>query len=146
MTLPVLIAVSGLIPALAWAESAAKAAATASSAVPAQGAYLAQVLIGLLVVLGLIVAMGWLLRRVGQGGLGGAHQSMKILASLSLGTREKVALIQVGDQQLLLGITPNSINTLHTFAEPVISPRETPAPGDFAAKLKAMMPNRSDKN
>ena len=38
---------------------------------------------------------------------------------LSLGAKEKVALIQVGNQQILIGVTPQSINRLLDIAEPI---------------------------
>ena len=138
-----LLAVSLLVmSSLTYAEESASA-----SNVSNQGAYLAQVLLGLMAVLALILLMGWLLRRVGQGSLVGS-QNLKIIASLSLGTREKIALVQVGEQQLLLGITPNAINHLQTFAEPVIDPLSpTPASSDFARRLKSFMHNKDgDKN
>jgi len=46
-------------------------------------------------------------------------QHIKTLTSVSLGMKEKIALIQVGDQQLLVGITPHSINTLLVLEQPL---------------------------
>lgn len=106
-----------------------------------QGTYLVQVFVGLIFVIGLIFSMGWLLKRMGQGTIGGG-QHLKVLASLSLGTREKIALIQVGDQQLLLGITPNAINNLQTFEEPVISGESKENNSEFSRKLKTLLSNK----
>ena len=134
--LPVFLVLAA--PILARAEETAS-----TSSVSNQGAYLAQVTLGLLVVLALIFVMGWLLRRVGQGNFTGSRH-LKIVASLALGTRERIALVQVGEQQLLLGITPNSINNLQTFAEPVIRLDEAnPNASDFAQRLKALMPRNN---
>lgn len=105
---------------------------------PDQGAYMVQVLLGLLFVIGLVFALAWLLKRVGQGSLVGSRQ-MKIVASLPLGTRERLALVEVGGQHILLGITPTSINTLHVFDEPVDLDSSGEDGSDFANKLKDIL-------
>ncbi len=46
-------------------------------------------------------------------------QAIKTLATVSLGLKEKIALIQVGEQQLLIGITAQSIQTLLVLDEPI---------------------------
>ena len=51
---------------------------------------------------------------------------------------ERIALVDVGGQQILLGITPSSIRTLHVFDEPVVEPGK-PVPGDFAKRLQGMI-------
>lgn len=80
---------------------------------------LAQVAIWLVVVVLVILASAWLLRRFGGGMLGGG-QTIRILSATSLGGRDRLALVQVGEQQLLLGVSPGRINTLHVFDEPVL--------------------------
>lgn len=55
----------------------------------------------------------------GRGGLAKKGQAIKTLATISLGLKEKVSLIQVGEQQLLVGITPHSIQTLLVLDEPI---------------------------
>lgn len=80
---------------------------------------LTQVFLGLLLVVGTILALAWLSRRLG-GALPGNGKVMKILAVLPLGTREKIVLVEVGGQQLMLGVTPGQINTLQVFEQPVI--------------------------
>jgi|SRR5690554_1859372 len=69
----------------------------------------------LLVVVALILIMGWLARRFSALGNPGSHGRMKVMASLALGNRERVVLVKVGKQRLLLGVTPGSVNTLHLF-------------------------------
>ena len=76
------------------------------------------VVFGLLFVLASIVAMVWLMKRMGT--MGGIRNSqLKIVAALNLGSREKLVVIQVGEKQLLIGVTPSSINTLHTLEIPL---------------------------
>jgi len=97
-----------------------------------------QTLLGLGLVIGLFLIMAWLMRRVSQGpGLGGKH--IQLLAGISLGTKEKLILVEAGGQQLLLGVTSQQINTLHTFAEPVVRVGEQIRPSDFAQKLQGFL-------
>lgn len=69
-------------------------------------------------VLGAIALVAWLLRRV-NGLQRGVNSNLQILEGISLGTRERAVLVQVGEQQLLLGICPGQIQTLHVLETPV---------------------------
>jgi flagellar protein FliO/FliZ len=44
--------------------------------------------------------------------------TMRVLSSISLGQKQKLTLVQVGKQQILLGLTPDSINLLSTIDNP----------------------------
>lgn len=69
---------------------------------------------GLLIVLMIFFACVWLVKKLGRiPGVGSAK--MHVLGGLSLGTREKVVLLQVGKKQLLLGVAPGRIETLHVL-------------------------------
>lgn len=73
-----------------------------------------QTLAGLAVVLGLIYAMAWGAKRM-RLGAPAQHAVLKNVAGLSVGTREKVVVVEVGETWLVLGVTPQSIRTLHTL-------------------------------
>ena len=92
------------------------------------------------VFLGLLVAAAWwLLRRVNGAQWPLSRASMKVVASLPLGQRERVVLVEIAGQQWLLGVTPGQINLLHRFDEPVI----TAAAGgdDFANRMRQILQN-----
>jgi len=55
---------------------------------------------------------------------------MKVVASLSVGAKERVVVVEVNGQQLLLGVTAGGINTLHTLPEPLPPPAPVRVP-DF---------------
>ena len=94
--------------------------------------------LGLLAVIAIIYGCAWLIRRM--NGLTGMNNSaIKVVSVMALGSRERIAVVDVAGQQLLLGITPSTIRTLHVFDEPVITPGGRPASGDFARKLQALM-------
>ena len=103
----------------AWAaDKLVHASVTKTVNEPLGAANLLQLTFGLLVVLAAIVGSAWLLRRYGrlQSGAAGA---LRVIGGLSMGPRERVVLIQVGAQQLLLGVAPGSVQMLHVLAEPV---------------------------
>ena len=86
----------------------------------------------------LILACGYLAKKVGRTGFQ-TSGSMRVVASLSLGIKEKLLLVQIGDQrQILLGVSPERIERIDVYSEPVIA-CETEGFGDFKAKLQGIM-------
>ncbi len=65
--------------------------------------------------LGLLLVLAWALKRMGVGHNQRRGGFYKVLAMSALGPREKVALVEVGDTWLVLGMTAHSINTLHSM-------------------------------
>ncbi len=100
--------------------------------------------LGLVVVLVTIAVASWAARgffktRLTAGG------PLRVLAGLSLGTRERVVLLQVGDTQLVLGVSPGRIQTLHVLSEPLAGSQ--PPDGEtkpFAKHLTSMMEMNHD--
>lgn len=94
-----------------------------------------QVILGLMVIVAIIVGAAWFLRRFSNFQTG-ASGSLRILGGLPMGPRERVVLVQVGDTQLLLGVAPGRVQTLHVLHKPVAA---TPGPGSqpegFADRL-----------
>ncbi|NOZ52288.1 MAG: flagellar biosynthetic protein FliO [Gammaproteobacteria bacterium] len=90
---------------------------------------------GLLVVLVFIALTAWLVRRFGNFQVS-AKGHLKIVGGLHMGTRERVVLIQVGDQQLLIGVAPGRIQTLHVLDQPLsIDGQSSPSTDKFSDKL-----------
>jgi flagellar biosynthetic protein FliO len=73
-----------------------------------------QMMGGLAFVLALFLLCAWLMKRV-QGGFVSGGSQMKLLAGLSVGTRERVVLLEVKGAQVLLGVAPGRISALHVF-------------------------------
>ncbi|MFJ2545972.1 flagellar biosynthetic protein FliO [Pseudomonas sp. NPDC087612] len=123
--------------ALATTQPAAAVVAPASSGSAA--GQLTQLVLGLLLVLGLIFVLAWLLRRV-QNAAPGSGQVIEILGSRSLGPRDRLLLIQVGKEQILIGHSPGTIEALHVMAEPVEVPASArQATPEFAQRLMELM-------
>ncbi|WP_420235364.1 flagellar biosynthetic protein FliO [Pseudomonas sp. ABY48] len=121
---------------------AAEPVATAAVA-PASGTgiagQLAQLVLGLLLVLGLIFFLAWLLRRVQQAGPAGKGQVIDIVGSRALGPRDRLVLVQVGNEQILLGLSPGTITALHVLKEPVQVPSAEQASPEFAQRLMELL-------
>ncbi|ROM72253.1 flagellar biosynthetic protein FliO [Pseudomonas brassicacearum] len=116
--------------------TAAAAPAVGSSGVAGQ---LAQLVLGLLLVLGLIFFLAWLLRRVQQAGPAGKGQVIDIVGSRALGPRDRLVLVQVGNEQILLGLSPGTITALHVLKEPVQVPSAEQATPEFAQRLMELL-------
>ena len=78
---------------------------------------LVEVMINLGLVIGAIVLFGWLLRRM-QGAHGHGGGALRVAGSLSVGPKERVLLIDVGER-LLVGVAPGGLRTLHVLDEPL---------------------------
>jgi flagellar protein FliO/FliZ len=76
------------------------------------------VLLGLVLVLVAIVALAWAARHVLRLQPSSAGP-LRVIAGLSLGARERVVLLQAGGVQLVVGVTPGRIQTLHVLTEPL---------------------------
>ncbi|OOW73642.1 flagellar protein, partial [Xanthomonas axonopodis pv. martyniicola] len=72
----------------------------------------------LLLVLALIVGLGWLLKRMPGSGFR-STEGLRVVTSLAVGAKERVVVVEVNGQQLLLGVTAGGISTLHTLPEPL---------------------------
>lgn len=99
---------------------------------------LVQVLLGLLLVIGLIVVLAWALKRMQQLGPR-SGQAIKLVASQALGPRDRLVLVQVGNEQILLGLSPGRISALHTLKEPVLLADAEPATPEFAQRLMELL-------
>jgi flagellar protein FliO/FliZ len=74
-------------------------------------------IVSLLLVLFAIVIAAWLLKKLQVGG--NTVNGLKVVTSLNLGSKERLVVVQVGEKQLLLGITGQQINLLDTLKEPI---------------------------
>lgn len=97
------------------------------------------VLFGLGVVLALLLTTAWLVRRLQQVRPAQQHV-IQVVAQLPLGLKERLLLVRVGDQQVLIGSSSGQLRTLHAWSSSVSA--DAPAaesararPSDPAAAL-----------
>lgn len=91
----------------------------------------------LILVLAMFVGFAWLMRRF-NGYQSSAQGGLQVITGLNLGTREKLVVVQVGEEQLLLGVTPGKIARLHEL-ESQIAMDQPASTGDFKQKLKTAL-------
>ena len=108
--------------------------AVAQEAVPAvspsslfTGDYLLQVIGSFVVVILLLVGVLVLLRRF-NGVSSQMSGNMRVVSSVGVGQRERVVLLQVGEEQILVGVGPGNVRKIHAFDEPVVEPSASTTP------------------
>lgn len=82
------------------------------------GASLARIVVGTLIAFGLLLlAAKWLPKFGGIGGI--RSDSFRVVAALPVGQRERVVIVQVGDQQVMLGVAPGRVGMIRELDEPL---------------------------
>lgn len=74
-------------------------------------------ILSLLMVLALIIICAFVLKRFNLTQQGVSQ--LKLVTSLSLGAKERVVVIQAGEQQLLLGVTAQQVTLIERLEEPL---------------------------
>ncbi|MGN6231390.1 MAG: flagellar biosynthetic protein FliO [Trinickia sp.] len=144
-------------------NNAAKIASNvgAGTAVPSVGVgAVLQTLVGLAVVVALVFACAWLARRLGlQPSARG--QLVRTVGGVSLGGKERVAVVEIGDTWLVVGAAPGNVRLLHTMPAPTAGTSGGPSdpggsggdaqaaagplPGTFGARFRAALADEAKK-
>lgn len=104
-------------------------AADSTSPSISTGSYI-QAALALALIVSLLLGMAWLARKV-SGGKGFGQGGMKIIGGVALGPRERIVLLEVGSEWLVVGIVPGQIRTLHRLEKGVAgSPEAATASAD----------------
>lgn len=94
--------------------------------------------LNLALVLAIIVLLGWFFSRSSRFG-GRSDSGLDIVATRMVGNRERLIVVQVGDEQVLLGVTAQTISPLLTLDKPITKTADCPPlAGAFAERLAAM--------
>ena len=112
--------------ALAVSLLAAPAIAQTEAQAPAMSGGLLQATLGLALVLGMILAVAWVAKRLAPGALRGTGVPLTIVASQSVGQRERVVVVEIADQWLVLGVAPGRVSALSTLPKGTL-PTPTPS-------------------
>jgi flagellar protein FliO/FliZ len=114
---------------------------------------LLQTLFALVAVLALLAGLAWFLKRYGPK-VGGGTANLRIVGSLNLGGRERLLVVEVGDQWIVVGASPGRVNALATMprqesagvhpggAEGATLAPHAPAANSFADWLKQTIDKR----
>lgn len=116
---------------------------TAAPMDPSAG--LIKVVFGLAFVVAAIFATAWFYRRYGNFNKASGN-GLRIVGGLAVGNRERVVLLQVGEEQVLVGVTPNHIETLLVLKHPLTpdaSPGKQGVDHTFAHRLADALRQRT---
>jgi flagellar protein FliO/FliZ len=119
-------------PMLGFAGAALAQSAPAPDS-PVAGSLL-QTTLGLVLVLALIAGAAWLAKRFAPGAMRGS-MPLTVVAAQSVGQRERVVVIEVGEQWLVLGVAPGQVSALATLPRGEV-PKAAPAAAPFADALQ----------
>lgn len=121
---------------------------------PPAAASLIQTILALCAVLGLLALLAWFMKRYGpKAAAGAAH--VRLVGALNLGGRERIMVVEVGDQWIVVGASPGRVNALATMprrdaggagaaANATVHPHQPPA-SSFAEWLKQTIDKRNAK-
>jgi len=126
-----------------------RAALPSSPSGPAAGS-LMQTILALALVLAVLGGLAWFLKRFAPKVMGG-NSNLRLVGALNLGARERIVVVEVGNQWIVVGASPGRINALATM------PRQegvegtatlatgTPSAGSFSDWLKNTIDKRNAK-
>jgi flagellar protein FliO/FliZ len=135
-------------PAPAQPSALAMTIPTPPATTPSTGGGLLQTSLALLFVIGLMLGLAWLTKRFGPKNFGGGNSNVKLVGSLSVGTRERILVVEVGEQWIVVGASPGRMNALATMPRQESSEPAQPAtvPGaNFADWIKQTIDKRNGK-
>ncbi|RUR05933.1 flagellar biosynthetic protein FliO [Legionella sp. km772] len=99
---------------------------------------LVKILTGLLLVLFVIFLLSWLIKRFNVVQLS-SSKGFNVIASMTLGPKERILLIKVGARYLLIGIGTSTVNTLYDFGEQKPEGFDVENKSSFADLLKSTL-------
>jgi len=119
--------------------SKAEAVTTSAKAPAVSGENIMGMVFSLILILAIILILAWAAKRFGGMAFKG-NAALKVLAGMSMGARERIVLVQVGEKQILLGVAPGRIQTLHVLDEPIVTDAGSePVASIFADRLKSVL-------
>ena len=104
---------------------------------------LLQATLGLALVLGLIVAVAWVAKRLVPGTLRTSGMPLTIIASQAVGQRERIVVVEVADQWLVIGVAPGRVSPLSTLPKGTLPPASPAASTTFASALTRALGRRA---
>ncbi|MGK5064190.1 flagellar biosynthetic protein FliO [Janthinobacterium sp. LB3P112] len=111
---------------------------------------LLQTILALMFVLALLIGLAWFMKRYGPKVMGG-NNKMRVVSSLNLGGRERIVLVEVADQWIVVGASPGRINALATMPRQegelpqLATAQNGPAAANFSEWLKQTIEKRNGK-
>ncbi len=130
------MACRGLLLLLVSFDALAKEAKGQYAPVVSMGDLL-QIVLSLLLVIFCVAIFSIIVKKL-NGMSFNENRKLKTISGLSLGSKERVVLIQVGDKQILLGVSPGGISKIEEFDDPIVNANDSPS-FNFKAQFKRFM-------
>ena len=143
-------AAAAAVPAPAAALPAMPAGAPMTMAPTSSAGSLLQTIFALVFVLALLIGLAWFMKRYGPKVMGG-NNKMRVVSSLNLGGRERIVLVEVADQWIVVGASPGRLNALATMPRQegelpqLATTQNGPAAANFSEWLKQTIEKRNGK-
>ncbi|NYE61365.1 flagellar protein FliO/FliZ [Duganella sp. 1224] len=122
---------------------------TPQPSAPSTGGGLLQTSLALIFVIGLMLGLAWLTKRFGPRNFGGGNRHVKLVGALSVGARERILVVEVGEQWIVVGASPGRMNALATMPRQASGEPELQAPAlpsaNFADWFKQTIDKRNGK-
>lgn len=122
--------------------------AMAQSATPTATTGFFQIFLALAFIIFIMIFGAWILKRIGP--LSSNNQiNMKVIGGINLSPREKIMVIEVGNQWLVLGVTANQINNLSTLNKndyPEVDSKSSQVQTQFSTWLKNTIDKKRNSN
>jgi flagellar protein FliO/FliZ len=111
-------------------NAASPAAATTPDGVGSGS--LIQITLSLLLVVGLLVGLSILFKKFGMNRIISNSFPVKVIGAIGIGNNQRIMVIEVNDEWIVLGVTPQQISTITTM------PRQESSngPGNDMGKIK----------
>ncbi len=122
------------IPMFYWVPSLAYAAEPVTHASPTGG--LLKMILGLMLVLGVMAGVAYLVRRM-LPGIGHQQSTIHVVGSASVGTRERVVVLEVGGRWLVVGVAPGHVSAIANLEKGVTADADKTAGANIGADDQA---------
>lgn len=104
-----------------WAEDAPATQLPAAHSLSSGAPSMVSVLLAMIAVIAAIYASVWGIKRLGGLHLQG-NQQLKMLGGIMVGPKERVVLIEVEGQRLLVGVAANGVSLISQLPDKVAAP------------------------
>jgi flagellar protein FliO/FliZ len=115
---------------------------------PSTGSLL-QTILALVLVLALLAGLAWAAKRYGPR-VAGNSANLRMVGALNIGGRERIMVVEVGDQWIVVGASPGRVNALATMPKgdapaSATLAAHTPSASTFSDWLKQTIDKRNAK-
>ena len=83
-----------------------------------------KMVLGLLVVLAVMALVTWVLKRM-MPGAGSQQSSIRVVGGVSVGTRERVVVLEVAGRWLVVGVAPGQVSAIANLEAGSVQPSES---------------------